>query len=127
MPNAAWLHRKKKVKAKAVKTRLVKKPPPAEIELTAWEAGQIRSVIVRALNHFDPVRYMNFLMVSHPGAFAALAAKVLPGSAVAAPEPREPLKVVFEFQEGKTPKTINVTPERRRLTPAAKTAKGAKS
>ena len=112
--------------ATVVKPRSVKKRPPPEMTLTEWEAGQLRSVIVRALNHFDPVQYMNFLMVSHPAAFAALATKVLPGQSVAAsPVPQQPIKVVFEFQEGPTPKTINVTPERRRLTHARK-GKGAK-
>ena len=35
------------------------------------------------------------------------------------------MKIVFEFLDGPTPKTIDVTPERRRL-PAARKGKGAK-
>ena len=89
-----------------------------KVQISDWDATELRRIVKLALNEQDPVAYLRFLMVTNPNAFCALAARVLP-PVVGGGGDREPPAnntVVFVMEEGRpAPKVINVTQARPEL------------
>ena len=124
MPKPATRTKKRTPVARSGKTVPASFTPD---EISEWDVKELRRIVKTALNEYDPVRYMKYLMAVHPQSFTALAVKVLPGQQpVDSKKPDEPMKVVFVFEEGKGPKTIDVTPSRAALPQRAGRPEGAK-